>query len=96
MAEALMGKVYLLADRPEEALPYLKRAAARCDALGNPIQHTLSAYRLGRAHEARGEKAAACSAYAIVLGRWSRSKASVTAKAAAERARVLGCSQQQQ
>lgn len=92
LADALMGKVYLLADRPEEALPYLKRAVARCDALGNPIQHTLSAYRLGKAHEARGEKEAACSAYGIVLDRWSRAKASVTARAAGERAKALGCS----
>jgi tetratricopeptide (TPR) repeat protein len=92
LADALMGKVYLLAGRPEEALPYLKSAVARCDALGNPIQHTLAAHRLGRAHEAQGQKAEACSAYAIVLDRWSRSKASVTAKAAAERAKALGCS----
>jgi hypothetical protein len=42
-------------------------------------------------HEALGHKAAACDAYKVVLARWAPAKRSVTAKAAAERAKALGC-----
>ena len=91
LLESMVGKVYLLAGRSEEALPHLQRAVAACDAVNTPIQHTQAEYHLGMALEARGEKAAACAAYKSVIDRWSTSKRSVTAKAAESRAKALGC-----
>jgi hypothetical protein len=92
--DAMIGKVYLLAGHPEEAIPHLTRAAADsdCSAVSDPMSHTVAEYHLGMAHEARNDKVSACAAYRVVLERWSAAKGSVTAKAAAARAKALDCS----
>jgi len=90
--EGAMGKTYLLAGRPKDALPYLTRAAASCNAFLEPIENTLAHYRLGLAREALGEARGACEAYAVVLGRWGNAKPkSAVAEDAKARARALGC-----
>jgi serine/threonine-protein kinase len=88
---AHVGRVYLLAGRPEEALPFLKRAAAHCGALNDPMQHTQSTYHLGEALAATGDKAGACAAFKVVQGRWGKAPESRTARAAAAKARALRC-----
>jgi serine/threonine-protein kinase len=92
LPDALLGKVYLLAGRPADALPHLERGAAACRALDEPILHVRAHYDLGRAREATGDKAGACSAYAAVLARWGDAKPrSVTADAARARVKALAC-----
>jgi len=87
-----IGRVYLLAGKPEQALPLLQMAANDCEVQRSPIAITRASYLLGLAHEAKGEKAAACAAYGKVIARWGKARPrSVTARAAKEHARVLGC-----
>jgi serine/threonine-protein kinase len=82
----------LLAGKPEQALPLLQMAANDCEVQRSPIAITRASYLLGLAHEAKGEKAAACAAYGKVIARWGKARPrSVTARAAKEHARVLGC-----
>jgi serine/threonine-protein kinase len=90
--DALYGKVLLLAGRIEDALPHLRAAAATCLAFDDPFVQTRASSDLGRALEARGDKAGACDAYATVLARWGHATPrSLTATAAAARSRALGC-----
>jgi tetratricopeptide (TPR) repeat protein len=86
------GKVYFLAGRVDEALPYLKAGAGMCDALEVPVRQTVAHYWLGRALEAKGDRAQACEAYAVVLSRWGHAKpGSVHARQARAHAQSLGC-----
>jgi serine/threonine protein kinase len=88
----MYGKLYVLAGRAEEATPILQRTVQSCYALLAPFIHTRSSYYLGRALEATGNTAGACSAYATVLARWGSAKPeSVTAEKARERSRQLRC-----
>jgi serine/threonine-protein kinase len=89
---AMLGKLYVLAGRAEEAVPYLQRTVASCFALLAPFVHTRANYHLGRALEATGDTAGACSAYGNVLARWGGAKPeSVTASKARGRSRELRC-----
>ena len=58
MAEASVGRAYLLAGRPDEALPWLARAA-KSDAApsSHPVAHTRAQLWLGLAREAAHDKA---------------------------------------
>jgi len=91
MVTAVLGEVAFLAGRYDEALPRLESAARSCTALDDPLRHTLATYRLGVVRERLEEKAEACAAYKVVLRRWGQADESTTAKAAARRAKALGC-----
>lgn len=88
-----VGKLYFLAGRTDEAIPWLKREAASCLGLMDPVDHVRSRWRLGQALEQQGDKDGACKAYRFVEQRWGAAKPrSITADAAKARATKLGCS----
>ena len=90
--DAAIGHVYLLAGKPDVALPYLRRAVAACADFDAPLTHTRAALDLGIALEAAADTPGACAAYAKVLARWGKAKPrSVTADLARARATKLGC-----
>ena len=72
-----LGHVYLLAGRPADALPQLAAAAKDCRLLYQPIENTLTHYRLAKTSEALDDKASACSSYGIFLQRWGNSRPKV-------------------
>jgi tetratricopeptide (TPR) repeat protein len=91
-AHGFIGKVYLRAGRPQEALPFLRTGAGSCGALSDPIGHTRSLLDLGLALEAEGDKDAACQAYRSVVARWGAAKPrSVTSDKARRRELALRC-----
>ncbi len=91
-ADALAGRTLLLAGKPGDALPLLRRATANCFALSWPIQHMHGLLDLGRALEQTGDAAGACASYAQVLAKWGAAKPrSVTADAARDGSRRLRC-----
>jgi tetratricopeptide (TPR) repeat protein len=69
-----LGNVYLLAGRAADALPHLSAAAKDCRLLYQPIENTLTHYRLAKAREALGDQPGACESYGVVLQRWSKSR----------------------
>jgi serine/threonine protein kinase len=86
------GRFFVLAGRPRDALPYLRRVVNGCGALRSPVEHVRSAWLLGQALEATGDPGGACSAYSQVLRRWGdASPPSLTASKARERTRALRC-----
>ncbi len=88
----ILGKAYFLAARPDEAIPYLERAAASCIGLERPVDTTRASLMLGHALEVKGDKARACAAYQTVLKRWGAAKPrSVSAEDARAAASKLGC-----
>jgi serine/threonine-protein kinase len=92
LADAQVGRVYLLAGRAAEAAPLLARGAAHCRVLDEAVEHTRAHALLGQAREALGDKPGACAAYRVVLGRWGQAKPrSLTADGARVRAKALGC-----
>jgi serine/threonine-protein kinase len=91
-AVAFAGRAFLLADRIDEALVLLRRAVSHCDALETPFEDTQANLWLGQALEKKGDRSGACAAYQVVRRRWGRATpSSVTAAAAKERSRALGC-----
>jgi len=89
---ALAGHTYLLAGKVDDALPRLERATRACRALDEPVLHTRAYLDLGLVREQRGDKGAACAAYAVVLGRWGAAQPrSLTAEKARVHARALHC-----
>jgi serine/threonine-protein kinase len=92
LVEATTGRTFLLADRVDEALPWLEAATKTCRALELPVLHTRAHLWLGQAREKKGDRAGACAAYGVVLDRWGKAKPrSVTADEARARAKALGC-----
>ncbi len=91
-ADAAAGHVFVLAERPADAVPFLRRAAANCYLLDDPFTHLRAQLDLGLALEKTGDRAGACEAFAAVLSRWGRAKPrSVTAEEARAHGRSLGC-----
>ena len=91
--EFAIGKTYLLAGQVDEAIAYLRRAAASCDALDFPFEHVRALLYLGKSLEARNDEPGACASYRSVLARWGSAKPrSVTAEAARARMVALRCS----
>jgi tetratricopeptide (TPR) repeat protein len=87
-----VGWVYFLAGNLQQAVPLLESAARSCTTLRDPITHVRAHYQLGRAREAQGDDAGACSEYRTVLDRWGRAQlGSVTLRDAGARARALKC-----
>jgi serine/threonine-protein kinase len=92
IAPGHIGKVQLLAGKLDDAIASLTKATSSCIALYQPIAHTRAYLHLGMAYEAKGDKAAACTAYARVMDRWKSAKPrSVTAEQAKKRQAALGC-----
>jgi serine/threonine-protein kinase len=88
----MIGKVYSLAGRVEEALPYLTRATADCGVLYAPFRHISAHYHLGMALEGKGDTRGACAAYQVVLDHWGNAKPrSLTAEKARARSKALDC-----
>jgi serine/threonine-protein kinase len=91
-ADYAVGRTYLLAGRAEEALPYLRRAAAACDDLYVPFEHVRASLALGDALAATKDTAGACAAYRAVIDRWGAAKPrSTTVDAARAHAKGAGC-----
>jgi serine/threonine-protein kinase len=89
---ALIGKVYVLAERFDEAVPWLRQATKSCIGLRTPIAYVRAWADLGRALEGTGDRAGACDAYAEVERRWGHAKPrSVTAGFARTRSAALAC-----
>ncbi len=87
-----VGRVYLLANRVDEALPFLRHAVAECGVFHSPFAHVHAALDLGRALEAKSDTPGACDAYARVLARFGNAKPrSVSADTARARRKALGC-----
>jgi serine/threonine-protein kinase len=92
VADGVIGALFLRADRPADALPYLRRAARACSALQYPLEHVRAQFLLGQALAATHQRKEACDAYLAVLTRWAGAKPrSVTAEQARAAAHDLGC-----
>jgi serine/threonine-protein kinase len=92
LGDAYVGHVYLLAGRPADALPYLRRATAACVAVESPLEHTQAHLALAQALVATGARDQACAPLRVVLGRWGHARPrSITADKARALARSLGC-----
>jgi eukaryotic-like serine/threonine-protein kinase len=102
--QTYFGRMYLLADKTDEALPPLRRAAGQCGFMpdleelvggewiqshrGRLIRHLL----LGQALEANGDKPGACDTYGYILDGWKNPKPrSITVEKAKERVKALAC-----
>jgi eukaryotic-like serine/threonine-protein kinase len=82
----------LLAGDPRGAAATLEKVTGNCSALNDTLGHTRAHYLLGRAREAAGDAAAACTAYRVVLARWGAARPrSVTAELALQRLHALAC-----
>ncbi|HEY3819062.1 MAG TPA: protein kinase [Polyangiaceae bacterium] len=91
-APEAVGRVYLLAGEPAQAIAPLRTAARSCLGLEEVWERTRAHEELGEALEATGDKEGACAAYATVVGLWGHAKPrSVTAEKAKAHARRLGC-----
>jgi hypothetical protein len=91
-ADEALGRTFLLAGRPAEAVPHLSRAARMCTALDEPFLHVRARLLLGEALAETGEKARACDELGSVVKQWGDAKpSSVTASKAKNEMRALGC-----
>ena len=92
LPEAYAGRVYLLAGRAPEAVPWLRRAVAQCTWATLYVDQMHARLDLGEALEQTGDTKGACDAYADVLSRWGHAvPRSVTADAARDGAKRLHC-----
>ena len=91
MIDAAVGKVHALVGRAEDAIPYLRRAAATCLVLDDPVARVRAQLALGEALEGT-DAAGACAAYAGVIARWGEARpGSKTAEEARRRAKAMKC-----
>jgi serine/threonine-protein kinase len=92
MADAYVGRMYLLAGRTDDAITWLGQATQSCAALQFPFEQTRAFLWLGQAKESKGDTKGACGAYRVVLDRWGHAKPkSVSADQARARVSALGC-----
>lgn len=92
MADAYMGRMYLLAGRTDDAITWLGQATQSCATLQFPFEQTRAFLWLGQAKESKGDTKGACGAYQVVLDRWGQAKPkSVSADQARARVSALGC-----
>ena len=91
--EGPIGRTYRLAGREHDALPFLSRAANACAQLAEPFEQTAASLDLGLALESVGSPAAACDAYRVVVRRWGRAPASLTAASARTHLKALRCAE---
>jgi serine/threonine-protein kinase len=86
------GHAFVLAGRPSEALPYLRRAAADCSVRSDSFKWVHTELDLGGALEATGDPRGACDAYGEVIGRWGNAvPRSISAEAARDGMKRLRC-----
>jgi serine/threonine-protein kinase len=86
------GHAELLAGRPADALPFLRRAANNCFVLAEPFVHVHARLDLGRALEQTGDTPGACTEYGRVVTQWGNAKPrSVSAEAARDAVKRLHC-----
>jgi len=91
MIDAAVGKVYELGGRASDAIPYLRRAAATCLVLDDPVARVRAQLALGEALET-SDAAAACAAYVAVIARWGDARPrSRSADEARRRLRAMRC-----
>jgi tetratricopeptide (TPR) repeat protein len=91
--DAYAGHVYVLAGRPEDAIPPLRRAAGVC-ACGPHlvVDHVHAQLDLGRALERLGDATGACDAFGDVLALWGNATPrSASADVAREAIKRLRC-----
>ncbi|MCA9624985.1 MAG: hypothetical protein KC731_38435, partial [Myxococcales bacterium] len=86
---AVLGRAELLAGDVDLATTTLRRAASDCRILESPISVTRASLLLGRALEAKGDRAGACEAYERVVARWATSPESRTRREALARREAL-------
>jgi len=92
MADAYVGRMYLMAGRTDDALVWLGQATQSCATLQFPFEQTRAFLWLGQAKESKGDTKGACGAYQVVLDRWGQAKPkSVSADQARARVSALGC-----
>ena len=100
--EVAFGRFYLLAGRPNEAIPWLEQLTHSCRAIDGevvldgdvsvPLDFIVAHALLGEALEAKGDKAGACKAYRVVEARWKDARPrSVTMEKAKARIAALAC-----
>jgi eukaryotic-like serine/threonine-protein kinase len=88
---ALLGRGQLLAGDPA-AEATLRAVTTSCLALQDPFHWVRAHLWLGQALEAKGDRAGACTSYAVVARLWGGEKTQgPTAKEAARRAKAAGC-----
>ena len=87
-----IGRVYFLAGKATDAIPFLERAANACSTRKHPFAIPKARYFLGLALEQTGNVKGACQAYRHLLDVWGTAKPrSVTAELARGRASALHC-----
>jgi serine/threonine-protein kinase len=87
-----LARAYILAERPDEAMPFLEHATRLCYVFDDTPPVVRSWYWLGQARELKNDVAGACGAYATVLSHWGSAKPrSVTADLARARVKALAC-----
>lgn len=92
IGDAVVGRVYALAGRYDEALPLLERASKSCAMFDDPTRSVQVHAWLGQAREQKGDVRGACAEYKVVLNRWGRTAPrTVTTKLARTRATQLHC-----
>ncbi len=87
--EFALGKIYALANRPDEALPHLERVIASCESFDMPIVVLRARFYQATANEARGNVVQAKAGYERVLKSMPKSSGSRTVKRAEERLSIL-------
>jgi serine/threonine-protein kinase len=87
-----IGHTFALAGRHDEALPWLRQASRSCWFFEAPVEYLRAQVDLGQEQEARGDRAAACASYGVVLDRWKDVRPrSATFSRARERFAALAC-----
>jgi serine/threonine-protein kinase len=97
-----LGKVWALAGKPDAAMAPLAAAAKSCSILtyydtgdwSTTVRFLRANELLGEVLEAKNDRAGACAAYGVVVGRWKDAKPrSATLEKARGRAKALGCAE---
>jgi eukaryotic-like serine/threonine-protein kinase len=86
------GRALFLDGQVDRAIEQLRDSTAACNAFLEPFLQMRAHLWLGEALESKGDREAACRAYAVIARRWGHATPrSVTATAADKRAEALGC-----
>jgi serine/threonine-protein kinase len=94
LADASIGRTYLLAGKADDAVPLLESVTSRCDPFEDPFVYVHASLWLGEALEATGDPAGACASYDRVRKAWSGlGPRSITLREARARASALRCAE---
>jgi hypothetical protein len=86
-----IGRVYLTAERPADALPFLERATRSCSAVLGVFSYARALYELGAARAALGRTREACEPLRRLAQMWGHDERSVTGAKAKRLMSTLGC-----